>query len=95
MPRTASMSRVARLQVRLSGEQMQTLQRAAAIAGCDAGTFMVEAALEAAYRVLAHHDGIALAASDQHAFVSALLDPPKPNRRLKCAAKNYLARTGD
>ena len=94
MPRTASMSHGARLQVRLSGEQMQPLQRAAAITGCDAGTFMVEAALEAAYRVLAHHGGILLAPTDQHAFVSALLDPPKPNRRLKRAAKDYLARSG-
>ena len=94
MPRTASVSRVARLQVRLSGEQMQTLQRAAAITGCDVGTFMIAAALDAAHRVLADHGEIALTAADQRAFVSALLDPPKPNRRLKRAAKDYLARSG-
>ena len=44
---------------------------------------------EAANRIIRENEAIQLTRSEQIAFVSALLDPPKPNVRLRQAAKKY------
>ena len=42
--------------------------------------------------MIAEHESIRLSREEQLAFVQALLQPPKPNARLKRAAKAYLRR---
>jgi uncharacterized protein (DUF1778 family) len=40
------------------------------------------------------HEKIALSSADWNLFHRALIDPPKPNRKLKTAARRYRERFG-
>lgn len=87
-------TRDARLEARVPAAQKRLLQQAAALSGRTLSEFVVASAQEAARRVIAEHESILLSREEQARFVAALLDPPKPNARLKRAAKAYLQRTG-
>ena len=86
---TATITRDARLEARVSAAQMSLLQQAAALSGCTLGEFVVASAHDAARRVIAEHESIRLSREEQLAFVEALLQPPAPNPRLKRAAKVF------
>jgi len=91
---TPDTTRDARLEVRVSAAQKSLLQQAAALSGRTLSEFVVASAQDAARRVIAEHESIRLSRAEQLAFVQALLQPPKPNARLKRAAKAYLRRGG-
>ena len=55
---------------------------------------MIASAQEAAIETVRTHDALALSERDRQAFVSALLAPPAPGKRLEQAAKRYRDRTG-
>lgn len=93
-PDTADKSRSARLEARVSAEQKATLQQAASLSGRTLSEFVVASAQEAASRVIQEHAMVRLSRSDQVAFVSALLDPPEPNARLRQAAAAYRKQMG-
>lgn len=86
-------SRGARLEARISAAQKTVLQQAAALSGRTLSDFVVASAQEAANRVIQQHESIRLSRAEQIAFVSALLKPPKPNARLREAAKAYRKQT--
>ena len=86
---TADKSRGARLEARISVEQKTLLQQAAALSGRTLSEFVVASAQEAAGRVIQEHETIRLTRAEQIAFVSALLNPPAPNKRLHRAAAAY------
>ena len=67
------------------------MQRAAMLSGRTLSEFVVVSAQEAADRVLQEHEHETIRPSraEQVAFVSALLDPPAPNARLRKAAAAY------
>lgn len=65
------------------------LQRAATLSGRTLSGFVVASAQEAADRVIQEHETIRLSCAEQVVFVSALLDPPAPNARLRKAAAAY------
>ena len=83
-----------RLQARISATRKALLQRAAALAGCTLGEFVVASAQEAASNVIQDHAATQLSHSAQVAFVTALLDPPKPSARLRRAAAAYRQQLG-
>lgn len=91
---TADRSRGARLEARISADQKTLLQRAAALSGRTLSEFVVASAQEAASKVIQEHAAIQLSRSEQIAFVSALLDPPKPSARLRRAAAAHRRQTG-
>ena len=93
-PGTADKSRGARLEARISVEQKTVLQQAAALSGRTLSEFVVASAQEAANRVIQEHETIRLSRSEQLAFVSALLNPPAPNKRLRQAAAAYRKQMG-
>lgn len=93
-PDTTDKSRSARLEARISAEQKATLQHAASLSGRTLSEFVVASAQEAANRVLQEHAMVRLSRSEQVAFVSALLDPPEPNARLRQAAATYRKQMG-
>jgi len=93
-PKTASKSRDARLEARISVEQKAVLQQAAALSGRTLSEFVVASAQEAATRVIQEHETIRLSRAEQIAFVTALLDPPAPNARLCQAAATYRQQMG-
>jgi uncharacterized protein (DUF1778 family) len=84
----------ARLEARLSVEQKAVLQQAAALSGRTLSEFVVASAQEAATKVIQEHETIRLSRAEQIAFVTALLDPPAPNERLRQAAAAYRQQTG-
>jgi uncharacterized protein (DUF1778 family) len=51
--------------------------------------FVVRSAQEAARKAVKEHQMMSLTARDTEAFVTALLKPPAPNKKLKRAAKRY------
>jgi uncharacterized protein (DUF1778 family) len=93
-PETTDKSRSARLEARVSVEQKATLQHAASLSGRTLSEFVVASAQEAARRVIQEHAMVRLSRSEQVAFVSALLDPPEPNARLRQAAAAYRRQMG-
>lgn len=90
----AGKSRGARLEARISVEQKTVLQQAAALSGRTLSEFIVASAHEAAKRVIQEHETIRLSRSEQIAFVTALLNPPAPNERLRQAATAYRKQMG-
>ena len=81
--------RGARLEARISVEQKTVLQQATALSGRTLSEFVVANVQEAASRVIQQHETIHLSRTEQIAFVTALLNPPAPNARLRKAAAAY------
>lgn len=90
----ANKSRGARLEARISVEQKAVLQQAAALSGRTLSEFVVVSAQAAASRVIKEHETIRLSRTEQIAFVTALLNPPAPNKRLRQAAAEYRKQLG-
>ncbi|MBE7559797.1 DUF1778 domain-containing protein [bacterium] len=90
MPRPRSREqRKERLEARVTGRQKALLQRAAAIKGCTPSQLVVEAASDAAPRVIETDRFIRLTAEHQAVVVKALLNPPEPSPRPRAAVKRY------
>ena len=91
---TVETPRGARLEARVSAAQKTLLQRAAALSGRTLSEFVVASAQEAANKVIQEHAAIQLSRTEQVAFVSALLKPPKPSARLRRAAAAFREQMG-
>ncbi len=99
MPRPASKTkpgraRAERLEARVTAEQKDLIERAAALQGRTITDFVLTSVQDAARRAIAEHQQIELSLRDSEAFVEALLNPREPNARLKAAAQRYLKLTG-
>ncbi len=80
---------MARLEARISADEKQLFQHAAALQGQTLTEFLVRCAHEGAKRTVQEHELMKLTAKDREVFVSTLLKPPPPGKRLKKAAKRY------
>jgi uncharacterized protein (DUF1778 family) len=78
-----------RLEARISREQKNLLERAAALEGRSLTDFVVASAHAAALETIQRHEVIALTARDSLAFAEALMHPPVPNARLRAAARRH------
>ena len=78
-----------RLEARVNSEQKELFERAAALQGCSLSTFLIMSAREAAIKTIRDHEVIKLTGSDQDVFIEALLNPPKPTRKMRQAALRY------
>lgn len=85
----ARRAKVARLEARVSPEQKQLFERAADLQGRSLTEFVVRSAQEAAQEAIKEHELMSITSRDAKAFVSALLKPPAPSKRLKQAAARY------
>jgi uncharacterized protein (DUF1778 family) len=83
----SSFQRLERLEARITRNQKALLKRAAEIQGRTLSDFIVQAASEAATRVVQESQSIAFTAEEQEIFVRALLAPPKPGPRLRAAVR--------
>lgn len=86
--------RNARLETRVSSDQKNLFQRAAALSGRTLSEFVIDSTQEAAARIINEHEIIRLTREEQEAFVAALLSPSAPGARLTRAARNYRKKTG-
>ena len=89
MPTLKKQEKSERLEARITRDQKELFKRAAQIQGRSLTDFLVQAASDAANRVVQEEHILNLAREDQEALVNALLNPPKPNVRLKAAVEDY------
>jgi uncharacterized protein (DUF1778 family) len=85
-------TRSERLEARISSNQKDLFQRAAELQGRTLTDFILSSAQEAAVRTIEAMQIIRLSAQDSRTFAQALLNPRKPNRKLRAAARRYLDR---
>lgn len=76
-----------RMELRTTPTARDVIQRAMSCSGLSAG----DLAYEGARRVLEEHERMVLIGADRDAFVSALMNPPKPTPRLVAALKRRRA----
>jgi uncharacterized protein (DUF1778 family) len=76
-----------RLEARVTAEDKELLQQAAAVKGLTLTAFLTSSAREAAIKVLREQHVIELSRKDQRAFAEAMLSPDAPNKRLRTIAK--------
>lgn len=81
-----------RLEARITTNQKTLFQKAARLSGRTLTGFVVAAAQEKAMDTVREYEGMTLSARDTAAFVSALLNPPAPEARLRKAVRRYKQR---
>ena len=91
---TQIVAKTARLEARLTDEQKVLFQHAADLTGRSLTEFVVSSAQEVAARTVREHEVLTLGSRDRRVFVSALLKPNPPNKRLRQAARRYRSITG-
>ncbi|MDP4265244.1 MAG: DUF1778 domain-containing protein [Bacteroidota bacterium] len=81
----------ARFDARLSRSQKELFERAAKIKGFKSlSEFVIHITQEASLIIVEQHNAILASKADKKVFFDALIHPPKPNKALKEASKNYL-----
>lgn len=78
-----------RLEARITPELKSLFKQAAQLQGRTLSEFVVQAASDAANRVVEEQHLIRLTAQEQAVFVKSLLHPPQPGTRLKAAFRCY------
>ncbi len=78
-----------RLEARVTETQKDLFQRAAAIQGLSLSDFIIMNLQERAAQVVKDNDVIVLSAKDRSVFVEALLNPPKPSKKLREAVQEH------
>ena len=84
-----STTKNARLEARITAEQKELIERAAAYEGRSVSDFVVGTVQRAAKAIIQEHEVLRLNESQSRAFVETLLDPPEPNEALERAAAQY------
>ena len=85
-------SKSARIEIRVSQEQKELIERAAAVSGRTVSEFVLGHVEVAAKRVIEEHEKLHLDQAQSRILVDALLSPKKPNRKLKRAMEDYRKR---
>jgi uncharacterized protein (DUF1778 family) len=99
MNRTATKTRrgrirAQRLETRVTAEQKNLIERAAALQGRTITDFVLTSVQDAARRTIEEHQQLELSVRDSKAFVEALLNPRPVNDRLRDTVRRYRAATG-
>jgi len=88
----ASVTSKGRISARVPLSVQEHLQEAADLAGATINQFIVQAAMEAAERVISRERLIKLSHVESKRFCDLLDNPPQPNLALHSAFKRYSAR---
>lgn len=80
-----------RITARVSESVRDTLEQAAELLGATVNQFVVQTAFLEAQRVIERESVIRLSQKDAHKVFTLLDNPPKPNKRLKDAVKEFKA----
>jgi uncharacterized protein (DUF1778 family) len=78
-----------RITARVSDSVRDTLEQAAELLGATVNQFVVQTAYVEAQRVIERESVIRVSQKDARKILALLDNPPKPNKRLKDAVKNY------
>ena len=92
--KSTARARAERLEARISRSQKDLFQRAAELQGRTLTDFVVTSAHEAAVRAIEDMQIIRLNAQDSRTFAKALINPRKPDAKLRAAARRYMKTLG-
>ena len=81
-----------RIETRVSQEQKELIERAAAFSGRTISEFVLAHIEVAAKKIIEEHEKLHLDQAQSRILVDALLTPKKPNKKLKLAMENYRKR---
>jgi uncharacterized protein (DUF1778 family) len=87
-------ARAQRLEARVTAEQKNLIERAAALQGRTVTDFVLTSVQDAARRAIEQHQQLELSVRDSEAFVEALLNPQPINDRLRDTIRRYRETTG-
>jgi uncharacterized protein (DUF1778 family) len=87
-----STSKSARIETRVSQEQKDLIERAAAFSGRTVSEFVLAHVEVAAKKVIDEYEKLNLDQVQSRILVDALLAPKKPNKKLKLAMEDYRKR---
>jgi uncharacterized protein (DUF1778 family) len=85
----AHRSKSERFDARITKEQKELLERAAALEGTTITDFVVRNSERAAMQTIREHEIMTLSVRDTQAVMQALLDPPEPNAVLREAFTHH------
>lgn len=85
----ATAAQNSRLDVRLAEENKKLIEQAASFLGQTVSAFTVTTLVREAEEVVERFGMLRLSNRDRDAFLSALDNPPKPNARLRQAARRH------
>ena len=83
-----------RLETRVTADQKNLIERAAALQGRTVTDFVLTSVQDAALRIIKEHQRIDLSVRDSQAFVNALIKPQPVNDRLRDTVRRYRRATG-
>lgn len=92
MATTKSSTKTARIETRVSKEQKEFIERAASFSGRTVSEFILVHIELAAKKVIEEHEKLHLDQTQSKLLVDALLNPRKPNKKLKTAMGEYRKR---
>ena len=78
-----------RLDVRLNSKHKQMIEQAADLLGQTLSSFTVSTLVREAEQVIERFGVLRLSTRDRDTFLAALDNPPKPNARLRKAARDH------
>ncbi len=90
----AGRARRERLEARVTAEQKDLIERAAAMQGRTVTDFVLTAEQDAARHAIEEQNSLTLSVRDSEAFVDALLNPRPVNDRLRETVRRYRDRAG-
>lgn len=93
-PAASGRSRAERLEARLSRDQKQLIEHAAALQGRSVTDFVLTSVQDAARKAIEEHHQLALSMRDSEAFLQAIAKPKLANRRLQETVRRYREKTG-
>jgi uncharacterized protein (DUF1778 family) len=82
-----------RLEFRCTTRQRALIDKAVRLSGRSVTDFVLDAVQEAAMETIKSFETMKVNAQDSARLASALLNPPKPNAKLRAAARRYKAAT--
>lgn len=83
-----------RLETRVTADQKNLIERAAALQGRTVTDFVLTSVQDAARRAIEEHQRLDLSVRDSQAFVQALINPKPVNNRLRDTVRRYREKTG-
>ncbi len=91
MPQAAS-SKNERVNLRLNSAAKSRLERAASFEGKTVSGFILSSALEHAEKAIRKHETMVLSRRDAETFLDVIINPPKPNAKLRTALGEHSRR---
>jgi uncharacterized protein (DUF1778 family) len=89
MPET-SKAKDSRIDLRVTQEQKELLERAAALKGVSLSAYILFYVLPAAKHEVNSHERLVLSSRDRDMFLSVMESPPELKGKLKSAIKKYI-----